>query len=226
MSMDDLIQAMMGGGAAQSKRAASSGDPLADILGSILGGGAPQRSGGAAAQGGDLGGLLEAILGSGGAGQAQSPGQAQGGGLMEILAALLGGNTGMQGAGASPIVEGIAGKLGLPQGIAQMIVAFVIGKLMSSMTGGAALPGASSQPRSRAATPQPAQGLDLDSLLETMGQDRGMADELAQQTGLDQQTAQRGLQEVLGMLGAQRDQGSSAPAQPRQGGLDSLLDSW
>lgn len=230
MSMEDLIQALMGGGDVQPKRSASSGDPLADMLGSILGGGAPQRSSGAAAQGGDLGGLLEAILGGAGAGQAPSPtrgAQSGGGGLMEILAALLGGNTGMQGAGTSPIVEGVAGKLGLPQGIAQMIVAFVLGKLMNSMMGGAsALPGASTPPRSRAATPQQAQGLDLDSLLETMGQDRSMADELAQQTGLDKQTAQRSLQEVLGMIGAQRGQGGSAPTQPKQGGLDSLLDSW
>ncbi len=235
MSMEDLIQAMMGGGAAQPKRAASSsGDPLADLLGSILGGGTPQRSSGAA-QGGDLGGLLEAILG-GAAGSSQGmPGAAPrgtagaaGGGLMDILGAILGGGaSGMQGPGTSPIVEGVAGKLGLPQGIAQMIVAFVIGKLLSGMTGGgaAAVPGATTQPRGRAATPQQGGSLDLDSLLETMGQDRSMADELAQQTGLDRQTAQRSLQEVLGMIGTQSGQGS-APAAPKQGGLDNLLDSW
>lgn len=226
MSMEDLIRAMMGGGSAQPKGTAGSGDPLADILGSILGGGTPQRSSGAV-QGGDLSGLLEAILGGAGAGGVQSPSQAPGGsgGLMDILGAILGGGT-APGAGTSPIVEGIVEKLGLPQGIAQMIVAFIIGKLLSGMTGGApVIPGAAPQPRGRTTPPQKAQGLDLDSLLETMGQDRNMADELAQQTGLDAQTAQRGLQEVLGMLGAQRGQGST-PTPPKQGGLDNLLDSW
>ena len=59
-----------------------------------------------------------------------------------------------------------------------------------------------------------------------MGQDTRMAQELAQQTGLDAQTAQRSLQEVLNMIGAQgRGQGGST-AQPRQSGLDSLLDTW
>lgn len=215
MNMEDLIQALMGGGAAQPKRAAGGDDPLAGILGSILGGGAAQRPG-AAAPGGDLSGLLEAFLGGGAAG-AKSSGSA--GGLMDILGAVMGGSGGMQGAGASPLVEGIAGKLGLPQGIAQMIVAFVVGKLLSGLTGG----GAAAQPAqpARAAAPQQSQGLNLDSLLQTMGQDRGMADELAQQTGLDAQTAQRGLQEVLNMIGAQ-----GGAAQSKQGGLDNLLDNW
>lgn len=222
MSMEELLQALMGGGGAAKQRRAGSGDPLTDMLQGILGGGAASR------QGGGLEDILGSVLG-GTMGQSKSPQSSQGG-LMDILGAVMGGGSGMQGPGTSPIVEGIAGKLGLPQGIAQMIVAFVIGKLLSNVMGGggaAALPGTTVQPRSRAATPQQPQSFNLDNLLETMGQDGSMADELAQQTGLDAQTAQRGLQEVLGMIGAQsRAQGGSAPTQPKQSGLDNLLDSW
>lgn len=226
MSMEELLQALMGGGDAAEQRSSSgSGDPLTDLLQGVLGGG-----GGSGSQGGGLEDILGSILG-GATGQGRSGQSVQGGGLMDILGAIMGGgaSSGMQGPGTSPIVEGIAGKLGLPQGIAQMIVAFVIGKLASNMLGGdaSAFPGATTQPRGRAATPQQAQSLNLDSLLETMGQDDSMADELAQQTGLDAQTAQRGLQEVLGMIGAQgQAQNSGASTQPKQGGLDSLLDSW
>lgn len=224
MSMEELLQALMGGGGAAKQHNTDSGDPLTDMLQGILGGGAAQSQ-----SGGGLEGILGSILGGGSAGQGRSAQSPQGGGLMDILGAIMGGGSGMQGPGTSPIVEGIAGKLGLPQGIAQMIVAFVIGKLVSNMTGGGAstLPGATPQPRSRAATPQQPQSFNLDSLLETMGQDGSMADELAQQTGLDTQTAQRGLQEVLGMLGAQgQAQSSGASTQPKQSGLDNLLDSW
>jgi len=222
MSMEELLQALMGGGGAAKRRGASGGDPLTDMLQGVLGGGAAKGQSGSG-----LEDLLGSILG-GAAGQGKSAQSAQGGGLMDILGAVMGGGSGMQGPGTSPIVEGIAGKLGLPQGIAQMILAFVVGKLAAGMLGGggASLPGATPQSRSRATTPQQPQSLNLDSLLETMGQDRSMADELAQQTGLDPQTAQRGLQEVLSMIGAQSQAQGGASAQPKQGGLDNLLDSW
>ncbi len=226
MSMEDLLQALMGGAGAPQRRGQSGSDPLADMLQQILG------SGSAQAGGGGLEDILGAIMG-GGAAQGASQG-AQGGGLMDILGAILGGTgagaTG--GAGLSPIAEGIAAKLGLPPAIAQMIVAFVIGKLLGGTTGGAGgalapTPGAAPRPSGRSTGPaQPAQGFDLDSLLETMGQDENMAAELAQQTGLDAQTAQRGLQEVLGMLGA-GGRGQAGPSdRPKSGGLDSLLDTW
>lgn len=227
MSMDDLLQALMGSAGASRRRGQSSGDPLADMLQQILG------SGSAQAGGSGLEDILGAIMG-GGAARGISQ-EAQRGGLMDILGAILGGTgTGTGGsASLSPIAEGIAAKLGLPPGIAQMIVAFVIGKLLGGAMGGGAggaltpMPGATPRPGGRSVSPaQPGQSLDLDSLLQTMGEDQNMVAELAQQTGLDAQTAQRGLQEVLGMLGAQGRAGAGASGQPKSGGLDSLLDTW
>jgi hypothetical protein len=291
MSMEELIQAMMGGQAAPRRPAsqAAAGDPLTDILNSILGGQAgaampsqpgepaPQVGGagdlsgllegilgGAAGSGtpgqrsrsapqiggaGDLGGLLEAILG-GGAGMgmpgAQPAAGVPSGGLMDILGAILGGGGGGGlDSALTPLIAGLADKLGLPPQIAQMVVAFVLGKLMTGQRG-AAVPApapsrrSGSASRRRAQPAQPAQpaGLDLDSLLERMNssqgvdpaylQSTGMVQELAQQTGLDQQTATQSLQEVFGMLGSRSQaQAMQPPAQPRQeGGLDNLLEKW
>lgn len=227
MSMDDLLQALMGSAGASQRRGQSSGDPLADMLQQILGSSSAQTGRGGIED------ILGAIMG-GGAARGTSQG-AQSSGLMDILGAILGGTgPGAEGsASLSPIAEGIAAKLGLPPGIAQMIVAFVIGKLLGGAMGGGAggvlapTPGATPRPGSRSTGPaQPGQGFNLDSLLETMGQDQNMVAELAQQTGLDAQTAQRSLQEVLGMLGAQGRGGAGASDQPKTGGLDSLLDTW
>lgn len=221
MSMEDLLRAIMGGSTPQQS---SQGGGLEDILGAIMGaqGGMPQQS----SQGGGLEDILGAIMGAQGGMPQQS---SQGGGLMDIIGAIMGG-AGGQSAGVSPIIEGVSGKTGLSQMIVQMILSFVMGKLLGGAAGGAGglgglLPGLSgesnySQPQ------QPSQGLDLDSLLEQMGQDDSMADELAQQTGLDAQTAQKGLQEVLGALGAQRQASGRAPSQTKQGGLDDLLENW
>ena len=78
-----------------------------------------------------------------------------------------------------------------------MVVAFVIGKLLSGEAGA----GIATQP----------EGSELGGLLNRMGsgqgldatylQSTGMQEELAQQTGLDADTAARSLQEVLQALG-------------------------
>lgn len=203
MSLDDLLQALLGGadsGQQRSAGSASSGDPLSDMLQGMLGGGSSQQSGG-------LGDILSSILGGGQATEPQD----------------------------SSIVEGVSGQTGLSQVVVQMVLSFVMSKLLSGMAGGSSgglgglFPGA--QRETEPAQGQSAgQGLDLDSLLEQMGQDQGMADELAQQTGLDSTTAQKSLQEVLGALGAQRrSRGSAAGGSQqsdKQGGLDDLLQSW
>lgn len=214
MSMEDLLKALMGDGAASEPGAKSSGDPLGDMLQGVLGG-----SGTKSTRGGGLEDILGAILG-GTAGQGPAQ-EAQAGGLMDILGAILGGGASGQPAQVSPIIEGVTGKTGLSSTIVQMIISFVIGKLMGGLTGSAAGQGGFAPASGRTSPSSPEQesgmGLNLDGLLEQMGQDQGLVTELAQQTGLDQQAAQQGLQEVLGALGAQGRE---------QGGLDSLLDSW
>jgi hypothetical protein len=157
------------------------GDPLADLMGSLLGGGTSPGGadlaevlGGGSPQQGDSMAAISGMLGGGGAGM----------GSNDLVA---------------PIVDAISSKLGLPPDVAQMIVAFVIGKLLS----GQSASGAATQPG----------GSELGNLLNRMGsgqgleptdvQSTGMHEELAQQTGLDADTATRSLQEVLQMLGGQ-----------------------
>jgi hypothetical protein len=179
--IEDLFKAISGDAGSQPGGQAE-GDPLADLLGGLLGGG---TSPGAAD--------LAEVLGGG------SPSQE--GGMADISGAVLGGGgAGMDSnAFLAPIVDGISRKLGLPPDVAQMVVAFVIGKLLSGQSG----PGAATQP----------EGLDLGNLLNRMGsgqglaaadlQSTGMHEELAQQTGLDADTATRSLQEVFQMLAGQ-----------------------
>jgi hypothetical protein len=131
----------------------------------------------------------------------------------------------------APIIEGLAENLGLPPAIAQMVVSFVLSKVLS----GAAGRGRAPAPRRQDAAPE---GFDLDHLLEQIGTEQGldsnylmstgMHKELAEQTGLDEDTAARSLEEALSMmLGGP----SEAPTprrvdQPKPGSLDDLLDTW
>jgi hypothetical protein len=134
----------------------------------------------------------------------------------------------------APIIQGLAEKLGLSPGIAQAVVGFVIAKLLPGLLAGARAPAPSSTGRRRAApSAQEGPGLDLDHLLGTMGagqklepsylRSTGMVDELAQQTGLDPDTAVQSLQQVFGMFGAQL---GGSPSTQEKKGLDSLLDTW
>ncbi len=231
MSMEDLIQSMLGGGSSKSQQ--QSGGGLEDILGAIMGGGAQQQQqqsgggledilgaimgGGAQQQQQQSGGGLEDILGAIMGGGAQQQQQQSSGGLMDIISAILGGSGNAQ-QSASPIIEGVSGKTGLSSVIVQMILSFVMSKLLGSMSGGVPSQSGSAQ--------RSGGGLDLDGLLEQMGQDKSVAKELAEQTGLDSQTAKKGLDEILGALGAQR-QASSGQSQPaKKGGLDGLLENW
>jgi hypothetical protein len=169
MSMEDLLQAILGGAGAQlpSKGAQSGGqqDPLADILGSIFGGstqqpgsaqqgavdigdilgsifggGAQQPSPGAQQSAGGIGDILGGILG-GGAQQPSSGAQQGAGGIGDILGGILGGGAGMNSnTFLGPIVQKLAQQLGLPPAIAQTVVGFILNKMMSGAVGRAAAP--------------------------------------------------------------------------------------
>jgi len=244
MSMEDLLKGILAEGRSRQRGQRAASDPLADLLGGILGGVEPQQArGGQSAAGGlpdllggilggadgkvdlgDIAGILGGILGGGGA----TPGRTQPsqGGLGGILggASSLGANSFL-----APIINELAERLGLPPAIANAVVSFVLGKLLSGSLGraGAASPGA--------IAPSQPQGLDLDHLLETVGtggqfepgylRSTGLVAELAQQTGIDQSTAMQSLQEVLGKLGGQLAAGR-APRKAKASDLDHLLDEW
>jgi hypothetical protein len=276
--MEDLLQAILGGAGAQvpSEGAQGSGqeNPLTDILGSILGGGAQQQSGGAqqgagtigdilgeifggaqqqqqpaggAQQGtGDIGDIIGQIFGGaqqqqqssggqqgtgdigdiigqifGGAQRQQQPagGTQQGGGSIgDILGGILGGGANMKSnTFLGPIVEKLAEQLGLPPAIAQMVVSFILNKMMAGAAAGTTTPSqrAPSQvlPSQRPSL-QPAQAeqsVNLDDLLEQVSAGQtldtsylnrtGMTNELSLQTGMDANTAAMSLQQAFHLLG-------------------------
>ncbi len=246
MSMEDLLKSILGGGQqgqTQPRRGQSSGDPLADLLGSILGG--ATQGGQQQGQGGlDLGGLLESILGGGAQTQPSAPMPTQPapgsgglgglGGLGDLLKGILGGGMGAGGgmeAGLgsllAPIANMLAEKLGLPPQIAQMVITFVLGKLLSGFAGqqgGGMMPAPQAVPSYPYPQQQQPQGLNLDDLLQRMGspqgveasyiQSTGMADELAGYTGLDPEMATQSLMQAFSLLGEQMGAQGQQPAMP------------
>jgi len=225
--MEELLNAMMSGAGGESGEEETGDDPLAGMLGSLLGG-----SGGGQASG--MGGLMQAILGGGpGAGtQGSGPGAAaQGGGLEGMLGSLLGG--GGSGMAANPLVapiaDALAGKLGLSQEVARMVVSFALNKLLSGILGGSAQAGGRGGAGDSRGDDQlliqmrSGDGIDAGYLASS-----GMTQELVDQTGLDPETAERSLQEAFTMLGSQMEAGTgqTPPQGPDLGqGLDGLLGS-
>lgn len=229
MSLDDLLQSILGGGNAGQRRTdpeAGDSDPMADLLQSMLGDETTSRQGGSIED--ILGGMLGGETGASGP-QPQSAGQAGAGGLMDIITAILNGSTGAAREQSTSIIEGVSGKTGMSQMLVQLVLSFVMSKLLGGMAGGGSgtgglLPGMERQPAPTQSRTQPSGGgLDLDSLLNEMRQDPRMADELAQKTGLDKGTAQQSLQEVLDALGQQRRSGGASARRPKTGGMDDLL---
>jgi hypothetical protein len=213
--MEDLLKGMMSGAGGQSGDEGQDDDPLAGMMG-----------GGSGGQAGAMGGLMQALLGSGlGAG-------AQGGGIESILGSLLGGGESSAMANnplVAPIAEALSKKLGLSQEIAEMVVGFALSKLLSGLLGSSAASGGRSpteggiaESRQLLAQMRSSDGVDPGYLTST-----GLAQELAEQTGLDPDTAERSLQEAFNMLGTRMTTGDQ-PA-PQQGpdlsqGLDGMLD--
>lgn len=219
--MDDLLGAMLGGGAEDEGEDKPGSDALGDLLGGLIGGGSGGEAGGTAdllgsllggagGESGDAADLLGGLLGGAG-GQAGGAsallggllgGSQQGGGMGGLLGAMLGGGGG--GGPLASMIDGIANKLGLPPETVQQVVAFVMGKLLSGKmaSAGGRAPGQAAQ-----------ESLDLEQMLGQVSRggevdadylaSTGLTEELAQQTGLDQEMAERSLQEVLGALGGQ-----------------------
>lgn len=175
-------------------------DPLGDLLGSLLGG--DQAIQGQTQNPGDpLDQFLGNISGNANTASSGSPG---GGSLGEILGGLMGGaqQGGMQGgapgggapganASLAPIIDAIAEKIGIPPQIATTIVTFALSQLMSG------------------------QGNQLAQMLGGRGtvsreylRDSGLADQLTQQTGMDNETAVKSLQQVFQAFGSQMGGGT------------------
>ncbi len=242
IGIDDILGGILGGGAQPSGRSQQDQIGLDDILGGILGGGA-QPSGRSQQDQIGLDDILGGILGGG----AQQSGGSQQGqiGIDDILGGILGGGSGMNSnTFLGPIIQKLATQLGIPPAIAQMVVSFVLSKLLSGASAQSQATRPSQAVPRRQAQQQKQQGgqtVDLDDLLEQMSagqtldagylEKSGMTEELVQQTGMDSDTAAASLQEVFKALGGAlgpSQQGRQTPQPKRKSspssGLDSLLD--
>jgi len=190
MSMEDILKVLVNS-RQQGNQSQKTADPMADLIGSLLGGGqpsmgqqnqAPQQSGGL----GDMMGLLEMFMG-GNQQQANPMNQMTNTPIMLLL---------------QPFVEKLAKKMNISPQIAMMVVSFVAYKLLSH------------HPTSG----RDSNSFDLDDMLKQMTsgkvdpnilQNSGMINELSRTTGLDQATAAKSLETAFGMFGKQVKGGMS-----------------
>ena len=209
LSITDILGAATGMQGAQSQP----GNPLGDILGSIMGGmgGATQQQQQQQQSGGGMG-VLGDILGSVlGGGSSSAGGNAASG----ILNAIGGPN--------SSLIHTISERTGLPPMVIYMAVTFIIGKLMSNaqhpdrqqMPQQQQLPAHSQQPQQsmpHQSMPHqsPQTGVILDDILARMQsgkaidssyiQNSGMAHELGSQIGASPAQAGEVISQILGMM--------------------------
>ncbi len=232
--MNPLLEAILKASqaqAAQQQQQAAPGaaDPMAQMLEGILGGGGTSRQAAPAMPqaGGGVG--IEDLIGSLIGGNA-SQGQPHHNGIADIIGAVMGGGSG-QNAAVNPIARMLAEKLGIPPALAQAAVAFFMAKMFqrqmapSAPSGGS---GGSFMPRQ-----QEEDSLDLDDLLDSMGDsgslglrfsNSGMDKELAEKTGMSSDQANKALQEIVNIFGAQRSKPN--PVTTKGVDLKDLLDAW
>jgi hypothetical protein len=185
MSMEDILKVLVNS-RQQGSQSQQAADPMADLIGSLLGGGqpsmqqqnqAPRQSGGL----GDMMGLLEMFMGGN---QQQSSSMNQMGNMANNPIMFL----------LQPFVEKLAKKMNISPQIAMMVVSFVAYKLLAH------------HPTSG----RDSNSFDLDNMLKQMTtgkvdpnilQNSGMINELSRTTGLDQATAAKSLETAFGMFG-------------------------
>ena len=206
MSMEDILKVLVN--SRQPTNQSQQADPMADLIGNLLGGGGqpsmmqqqsqmPQQSGGL----GDMMGLLEMFMGGGNQQQANPMNQMTNNPIMMLL---------------QPFVGKLAKKMNISPEIAMIVVSFVVHKLLSH------------HPTSG----RDSNSFDLDDMLKQMSsgkidpnilQNSGMINELSRSTGLDQDTAAKSLETAFGMFGKPVKAGLkpsslSATARPKAGG--------
>lgn len=207
MSMEDLLKVLVDsrqqGGASQQ-----GADPMAGLIGSLLGGATSGQSHAPtnpnAGSGVDaVAGLVGSLLG----GQQQSQSNANSGtadlsGMMGLLESVIGGQSGSAGtigndpimALLTPFVPAIAKKVNISPEIAMIVLSFVVHKLLAH------------HPTSG----RDSNSFNLDDMLGQMSSGKvdptllhqsGMVKELSQKTGLDEATTEQALQVAFTTVG-------------------------
>lgn len=232
--LGSILGNVLGGGAQQGgvQSQGAGGDVLGSILGGILGGGGQQSGGMPSSQSGGSGDVLGSILGSvlGGAMQQggtplpsqqtpsrskSKPSQQMPAGGSDPIGSILGGLLGTDmsgGVGAvannpitnifvQPIADALAKKTGMAPGIARVVVVFALTTLMGALAGKGSKKGFNS---ADLVTQLKESGTVSQSYLKSSG----LVTELAQQSGLDQATAAKSLQQAFVALGTQMGDGT------------------
>jgi hypothetical protein len=183
--MEDLLRALAQSSQQGTGEPASGADPMAEMLGGLLGGAQPQGGGG---QVGQMLGMLEGVIGGA---QPQGGGMGMGGGMN------MGGGMGM---GMNdplmlllqPVVTQLANKANISPQIAMVVVSLAIHYLLSN------------HPNSGKAG-----SLDLNSLFRQMASGRvspdtfhnsGMVNDVMKATGLGREEAVQSLDTTFGIL--------------------------
>lgn len=181
MSMEDILKVLVN--SRQPSNQNQQTDPMAELVGSLLGGGGqtsmmPNQSSQPTGGLGDMMGLLEMFMG-GNNQQSNSMNQMTNNPIMLLL---------------QPFVGKLAKKMNIPPEIAMIVVSFVVHKLLSH------------HPTSG----RDSNSFDLDDMLKQMSSGKidpnilnnsGMINELSRSTGLDQATAAKSLETAFNMFG-------------------------
>lgn len=222
-----ILEASQAAGQRQ-RQSAETADPIRDLLGGILGGGnAPSRRSAPQRDGLGVEDLIGLVIGGN-----ASQGEPHHNGMADLIEAVLGGGRPTSSASINPIAKILAERLNISPQIAQAIVAFFMAQVMKRFFGSKEQ---AQQPAQKdyGTQPQADDSLDLDDLLDIMGdgdalQSRfnssGMANQLAQQTGLPENKANEALREVVKIIGQQRVK--PRPVSTKHVNLKGLLDSW
>lgn len=188
MSMEDILKVLVD--SRQQGGSSNAADPMADLVGSLLGGGQPQpqitgnqQSGGL----GDMMGLLETVMG----------GRQGGTSTYDPIMALL-----------QPYVAPLAKKANISPEIALVVVSFVAHKLLAH------------HPTSRRDSnsfnfEDMFQQMGTGKIDSNMLQSSGMVKEISAKTGLDEATAAKSLNAAFGMMGSKMQSGRSPSPKPK-----------
>jgi hypothetical protein len=188
--MEDILKALVS--SRQQGSSAQAADPMAGLIGGLLGG---QQSQGTDQIAGLVGGLL------GGQGQSSGGQQAGGlGGVMGLLENVMGGQSGGSAANdpimalLNPFIAPLAKKANIPPEIAIVVVSFVAHKLLSH------------HPTSG----RDSSSFNFEDMLQQIGSGNidsnllhssGMVKEISAKTGLDEATAEKSLNLAFSLVG-------------------------
>jgi hypothetical protein len=218
--LSGVLGGLMGGGQQQMPQQSGGGDMLG-MLGSLMGGGQqsmPQQQSMQPQAGGDMMGMLGSLLGGAQQPMQQQPVQqpaSSGDMMLGMLEQLIGGQPGQGQLGVSPmssmnmgavnnpimgllqpIVNQVAGKLGISPQIATVVASIAMHYLLSSHS-----------------STSPQAPMNLGSIMQQLGRsgslsqgtlrNSGMVQDVMQATGLNKQEALRSLDATFGVLGSQ-----------------------